>query len=67
MKFEVDKLDINKLIIVPTNLDYLKTKVDDLDIGKLKIIPIDLRKLSDVVSKEVVKIQNTQQTKYESI
>ena len=55
------------MIIVPTNLDYLKTKVDDLDIGKLKIIPIDLRKLSDVVSKEVVKIQNTQQTKYESI
>ena len=67
MKFEVGKLDIYKLIIVPTNLDYLKTKVDDLDIGKLKIIPIDLRKLSDVVSKEVVKIQNTQQTKYESI
>ena len=40
---------------VPTGLDNLKTKVDDLFIGKLKNIPIDLKKLRDVVSKEVVK------------
>ena len=32
-----------------------KTNVDDLDVGMLKTISIDLKKLSDVVSKEVVK------------
>ena len=36
MKAEVDKLDVNKLVNVPTSLNNLKTKVDDLDIGKLK-------------------------------
>ena len=33
----------------------LKIKVDDLDAGSLKTVPVDLKKLSDVVSKEVVK------------
>ena len=36
-KAEVDKLEINKLINVPTSLNNLKTKVDDLDIVKLKL------------------------------
>ena len=36
-------------------MNNLKTKVDDLDVGELKTAPIDLKKLSDVVSKEVVK------------
>ena len=55
LKAEVDKLDINKLINVPTNLNNLKTKVDDLDVAKLKSVPINLKKLSEVVDNEVVK------------
>ena len=35
LKAEVDKLDINKLVNVPTNLNNLETKVDDLDAVKL--------------------------------
>ena len=30
---EVDQLDINKLVNVPTSLNRLKTNVDDLDVG----------------------------------
>ena len=55
MKAEVDKLDINKLVNVPTSLNNLKTKVDDLDIGELKTVPIDMKRLSDVVDKKLVK------------
>ena len=55
MKTEVEKTNINKLVNVPTGLDDLKTKIDDLDVGKLKTVNIDLNKISDVVSKEVVK------------
>ena len=29
LKTEVDKLDINKLVNIPSNLNSLKTKVDD--------------------------------------
>ena len=36
LKAEVDKLDINKLMNVPTSLNNLKTKVDDLGVGILK-------------------------------
>ena len=54
MKVEFDKLDINKLVNVPTSLNNLKTKVDDLDIGKLKTVPVDLKKLGDVVDNEGV-------------
>ena len=45
MEAEVDKLDINKLINVPTGLNNLKTKVDDLDVGILKTVPVDLKKI----------------------
>ena len=55
MKAEVDKLDINKLVNVPTSLNNLKTKVDDLDVGKLKAVPVDFKKLSGAVDNEVVK------------
>ena len=55
MKAEVDKLDINKLVNVPTSLNNLKTKVDDLDVGKLKTVPVTLKKLSDLVDNEVIK------------
>ena len=69
MKAEVDKLDINKLVHVPTSLNYLKTKVDDLDVGKLKTVPVDLKKLSDVVANEIVKNRkfNTPKTKVNSL
>ena len=54
LKAEVDKLDINKLVNVPTSLINLKTKVDGLDIGKLKTVPVVLKKVNDVVDNEVV-------------
>ena len=38
LKAEVDKLDISKLVNVPSSLNNLKTKVNDLDIGELKIV-----------------------------
>ena len=50
LKFDVDKLDIDKLKRVPSNLSSLKSKVD-----KLVPIPVDLRKLSDVVKNDAVK------------
>ena len=59
LKAEVDKLDINKLVNVPTSLNNLKIKVDDLDVGKLKTVPVDLKRLSNVVDNEVIKIQNS--------
>ena len=43
------------MVNVPTSLNNLGTKVDDLDIGKLKTVSVDLKKLGDVVDKEVVK------------
>ena len=46
MKAKVDKLDINKLVNVPTGLINLKTKVNDLNVGKLKTVLVDF---SDVV------------------
>ena len=49
------KLDINNLLNVPTCLENLKRKVDDADVDKLKTVPINLKKLSDLVSKKVVK------------
>ena len=55
MKAEVWKFDIDKLINVPSGLDSLKSKVDHLDGDKLKTVPVDLKKLSDVVDKDVVK------------
>ena len=43
LKVEVDKLEINKFVIVPISLNNIKTKADDLDIGKLKAVPVDLK------------------------
>ena len=65
----VDKLDINKLVNVPTSLNNLKPKVDDLEIGKLKTVQVDLKKLSDKVDNEVVKNTrfNTLKTKVNSL
>ena len=41
LKFNVDKLDIEKLKNVPTNLTNLKSKVDKLDIDKLEPVPVN--------------------------
>ena len=55
LKSNVDKLDIDELKIVPSNLNNLKSKVDKLDIGKSETTPVDLSKLSNVVKNDVVK------------
>ena len=57
MKAKVNKLDIHKLVNVPTSLNKLIKKVDDLDVGKLKTVPVVLKSLSDVV--KLLKIQNS--------
>ena len=54
LKADVNKLDINKLINVPTSLNNLKIKVHDLDVSKLKTVP-DLKRLNDLVDNRVVK------------
>ena len=42
LKSDVDKLDVDKLKNVPTNLCNLKNKVDKLDVDKLLPAPVDL-------------------------
>ena len=66
--FEVEKLDISKLVNVPTSLSNFKTKVDDLGVGKLTV-PVDLEKRSDAVDNEAVKNTkyNTLKTKVNNI
>ena len=54
LKSDVDKLDIDKLKNLPTNLSNLQSKVDKLD-DKLVPVPVDLSKLSNVVENVVVK------------
>ena len=58
LKTEVEKLDINKLKILPNDLSNLKNKIDKLHISKLVSVPVDLSKLSNVVKNEVVKRLN---------
>ena len=41
LKAEVDKLEINKFVNVPTSFNNLKAKVDDLEVDKLKTVPVD--------------------------
>ena len=69
MNAEVDKLDINKFVNVPTSLNSLKIKVDDLDVVKLKTIPVDFKKLSHLVHNEVIKNTkfNTLETKVNNL
>ena len=47
LKFDVDKLDIDKLKNIPNKLSNLKSKVDQLDIEKSVPVPVDLIKLND--------------------
>ena len=55
LKFNVDKLDIDKSKNVPTTLSNLKNKVHKLDVDQLVPVPVNLNKLSDVVKNDVVK------------
>ena len=54
MKADVDKLDINILTIFPSEMNDFKSKIDKLDVDKLLSVPLDIKKISDVVRKEVV-------------
>ena len=49
LKSNVDKLHLDKLKNVPTNLSNLKSKVDKLDVDKAVPVPFDLSKLKDLV------------------
>ena len=55
LKSDVDKLDIDKLKNVPSNLSNLKEKVNKLDADKLASVTVGLSKLSDVAKTGVVK------------
>ena len=48
LKSNVDRLDIDKLKNVPTNLRNLKSKVEKLDVDKLVPVLVDLSKLNVV-------------------
>ena len=54
LRSNVDKLDIEKLTDLPSNLRNLKSKVDKLDVDKLVPAPTDLSNLSDGVKKRSV-------------
>ena len=55
LKSDVDKLNIDKLKNVATNLSKLKGRVDKLDVDKLVPALVDLNKVSDAVKNDVVK------------
>ena len=55
LKSNVDKLDIDKLKIIPTNLSNLKSKTDKIDVDKLVPFLVDLSKLSNVVKNDIDK------------
>ena len=72
LKAKVEKLEIAKLVNIPTSLNNSKMKVDDLDVSKLKTVSAYLKKLMylcDVVDKEVVKNTkfNTLKTKVNNL
>ena len=55
LKSDTDKLDIDKLKNVSTNLSNLKSKIDKLDVDKLVPVPVDLSKLNDEVKMFLLK------------
>ena len=55
LKSNADKLNIDKLKNVTSNLNNCKSKVDKLDVVKLVPVLFYLSKLSDVVKNDVVK------------
>ena len=42
------------MVNVLTSLNNSKTKVDELDVSKLKTVPVNIKKVRDVVDKQVV-------------
>ena len=54
-KFNADKINIDKLKKVQTNLNNLKSQVDKLDVAKLVLVPFVLSKLSNIVKNDVIK------------
>ena len=55
LKFNVHKLDIDKLKSVTSNWSNLKSEVDKPHVYKLVADPVDLIKVSNVVKNDVVK------------
>ena len=55
LKPDVDKLDIDKLKNVPSDLSNLTSIVRQLDVEKLVPVPVDLSKISNAVKNDVVK------------
>ena len=55
LKSDVDKLNIDELKNVPSNLNDWKSKVDELDVDEVVPVPVDLSKLSNVAKNHVVK------------
>ena len=55
LKTNVDKLDIDTLKNISTNLSNWKSKVDKADVEKLIPVPVDISKLSDIVKNNVQK------------
>ena len=57
IKTKVDKLDIDKLKILPNNLSNLKNEMKNLSNlnNKLVTVPLDLSKLTNVIKNQVVK------------
>ena len=46
LKYNLDKVNINKLKNVSSNLSNLKIKVDILNVDKLEPVPVDISKLN---------------------
>ena len=55
LKAEIDKLDVDKLQNIPTNLSNSKSKVDKLDVDKLVPVLVDLSYISNVAKNDIVK------------
>ena len=55
LKLDVEKLDKDKLVKISSGLNSLNRNIGNLDVDKLKIVSIDLKKLRDVVDKNVFK------------
>ena len=55
LRSDLDKLDIDKLKNVASNLSNSKSKGDKLDIGKIGTNPVDLSKLINAVKNDVFK------------
>ena len=55
LKCDVDKLDIDKLKNVPSNLSKLKSREGKLDLGKCEPTAIHLSKLGNVIKHDVIK------------